>query len=368
MTKRGAVEDVSVCSVMDLAALERKWRDLEARCNPSFFQSWTWTGCLVEERFPDPVLVEARENGRTVALALFNRRRRTLVLGQTGDPALDCIYIEFNDVLAEAGREAGLTAACLRAARAGCAGWPALALSWKRRLILGGISSATAALAAEAGHMRYDKSLVAPSVDLTDLSRCFLDRRSANTRQQLRRSDRSYAATGRILIERAETLVQAYAFLERMADLHRASWVRRGQQGSFANPFFGRFHRALIARGHERGEIDLFRIAAGPRTIGYLYNFRYRGHSLAYQSGFDYAGSERHEKPGMTCHHAAIRFATNWGATQYNFLAGEARYKRSLSDQAEMLHWVEVANLSRLRSLITRTRNFVVKGRCLLLH
>jgi len=35
------------------------------------------------------------------------------------------------------------------------------------------------------------------------------------------------------------------------------------------------------------GEIDLLHIAAGPQTVGYLYNFRYRGQSLAYQSGFD---------------------------------------------------------------------------------
>jgi CelD/BcsL family acetyltransferase involved in cellulose biosynthesis len=368
VTRPGAVENVSVGSVADFATLERKWRDLEVRSNPSFFQSWTWTGCLVEERFPDPVLVEASENGRTVALALFNRRGRTLFLGQTGDPVLDCIYIEFNGVLAESGREAGLTVACLRAARDGCAGWPALAFSRKHRLILSGISGATATSAAKAGHVRYNKSLAAPSVDLTDLSRCFLDRRSANTRQQLRRSDRSYAATEGIVIERAETLAQAYEFLEKMAELHRVSWVAKGQQGSFANPFFGRFHRALVARGHERGEIDLLRIAAGPRTIGYLYNFRYLGHSLAYQSGFDYAGAEKHEKPGQTCHHAAIRFALSWGAAQYNFLAGDARYKRSLSDRAEVLHWVEITHLHYLRSLITRTRNVVAKGRCLLVH
>ena len=64
---------VTVSGVQDFAALEIRWRDLERRATPSFFQSWTWTGCLAGERFTDPVLVEAAEQGRTVALALFNQ-------------------------------------------------------------------------------------------------------------------------------------------------------------------------------------------------------------------------------------------------------------------------------------------------------
>jgi CelD/BcsL family acetyltransferase involved in cellulose biosynthesis len=101
----------------------------------------------------------------------------------------------------------------------------------------------------------------------------------------------------------------------------------------------------------ERGEIDLLRVAAGNQVIGFLYNFRYRGRSLAYQSGFDYAGAGRHGKPGLTCHHEAIRFATSWGATRYDFLAGDDRYKRSLSDRAETLHWIVVTDPYSLRLL-----------------
>ncbi|HQT78274.1 MAG TPA: hypothetical protein PLD10_14560, partial [Rhodopila sp.] len=66
---------VHVGPVTDFAALGRRWRDLEQRSAGSFFQSWTWTGCLIEERFADPVLVEAVDGNRTVGLALFNRRR-----------------------------------------------------------------------------------------------------------------------------------------------------------------------------------------------------------------------------------------------------------------------------------------------------
>ena len=69
------VTNIALVPVTDFAALGDRWRALEAQADCSFFQSWTWTGCLAEERFPDPVLLEARQDGETVALALFNRRR-----------------------------------------------------------------------------------------------------------------------------------------------------------------------------------------------------------------------------------------------------------------------------------------------------
>ena len=99
--------------VEDFAALGERWRDLEQRADGSFFQSWTWVGCLAAERFPDPVLVEATEDGRTVALACSTasgasvRAVRRCIWARPGSPELDCPYVEQNGILAEAGREAG---------------------------------------------------------------------------------------------------------------------------------------------------------------------------------------------------------------------------------------------------------------------
>ena len=356
----GPIEIVT-SGVRDFAALGVKWRELEARCNASFFQSWTWTGCLAEERFSDPVLVEAREHGRIVALALFNQRGGTLHLGESGDKALDCVFIEFNGVLAEAGQEARLTAACLGAARAWSRGQSFWSRIWRRRLVLSGVTSATAISAAKVGSVRRNRSLPAPFVDFQERHDHYLESRSANTRQQLRRSLRDYAASGAVAIERAETVPRAYEFLDQLAVLHQASWRARGQPGAFANPFFGRFHRALIARGQERGEIELLRVTAGAQTIGLLYNFRYGGQSLTYQSGFDYAAASRHEKPGLTCHHEAIQFAARSGATRYDFLAGDDRYKRSLSDRADTLHWIEVSHRYSPRFLARCVRDLIAR-------
>ncbi len=334
--RRGAADaiDVAVTDRVDFQHLEAVWRELETRANPSFFQSWTWMGCLATERFPNPVLVEARQGGRVVALALFNRRGRTLYLGASGIPALDCIYVEFNGVLAEAGREAALSRACLRAARGGGV--------FGRRLVLDGVDDIARAAAEEPGQACAVRSQASPFVCISGQERDFLARRGANTRYQIRRSDRYYAGDGAIVLTRAETLPQALEQLDRLAVPHQASWSARGRQGAFDQPFFRRFHRALLESAIPRGEADLWCASAGGRPIGYLYNFRYRGRVLAYQSGFEYGDAGPHGKPGLTCHHRAIVEAAETGMNRYDFLAGDGRYKVNLADEAETLHWIEV--------------------------
>jgi CelD/BcsL family acetyltransferase involved in cellulose biosynthesis len=346
---RPGVTSVTLSRVTDFVALGERWRRLEARAACSFFQSWTWTGCLAEDRFPDPVLVEATDGGETVALALFNRHRRplrpaTLLLGESGVAVMDRPYIEFNGVLAGVERKAELTRICLQAARG--AGLVGGSLHTARRLVLSGIDDPTLAAAGRiGGALRVRRSQPAPYVDLARVrgeGGDYLDRRSANTRQQLRRSDRTYAERGALSLRRAEGVTEAHRFLDELAPLHQATWIARGEPGCFADPFFGRFHHALIERGMPRGEIDLLRIAAGSEPVGILYNFRFRRRMMAYQSGFDYPAGDRRRKPGLTCHHLAIRFAMAADLDIYDFLAGDSRYKLSLADDASMLHWVEV--------------------------
>ncbi len=333
---------VAVHDRVDLAALGHRWRDLEARSTCSFFLSWTWTGCLIEERFPDPILVEATENGRTVALALFNRRRRwglpVLFLHESGAAALDCPYIEQNGVLTESGREAELTRLCLAAV---LPRWHA---------VLAGIDATTfEAVQALAVLTRLRRTQASPRADLARLratGRTYRESRSANTRQQLARSMRWYATEAGMVVSQPEvalagTMKAALAELDSLAELHQASWNSRGAPGSFAQPFFRRFHRALIERGFHQGQVALQKISFSDLIVGYLYNFRFRNQILAYQSGFHYRNDAAAARPGLVAHAAAIEQAMEQGVDFYDFLAGEDRYKLSLSDTAHHLRWVE---------------------------
>jgi CelD/BcsL family acetyltransferase involved in cellulose biosynthesis len=140
--------------------------------------------------------------------------------------------------------------------------------------------------------------------------------------------------------------------LDEMAMLHQTAWEARGEAGCFARPFFRRFHRALIERALGRGEVALLRVSGGGVVIGILYNFQFRGEMLAYQSGFSYRGAEKRAKPGLTCHHAGVRFALEQGCEVYDFLAGEGRYKRSLADGGHRQTWVETGPFWSVRLLL----------------
>lgn len=323
---------ITVDAVADPNPLAAEWRALEDRADASFFQGWTWVGCRAGDRFANAVVLRAEQGGALVGLALLNRARGRLWLGESGDPAWDAVYVEHNGPLLARGR-ADLLEPCLRALARG-------------RLVLAGVDAAQLRAARAIGVVRLRQSDPAPYADLAALpagEAAYLDSLSGNTRYQIRRSDRFYAMSGPIAVRRAATVDEAWAFLDALAVLHQATWTARGRPGAFARPEFRAFHRALLARAVPRGEAELLRIAAGARIVGYLYNFRHRGHVLAYQSGFDYADAGAHGKPGLTCHHAAIAEARRDGAIRYDFLAGDDRYKTSLSHGAVRLHWLEVA-------------------------
>ena len=341
---------VDVARVRDFAATGAAWRAMEADATElSFFQSWTWVGCLAEERYPDPWLLRAEAGGRTLGLALFNRSGDRLVLTGSGDAALDAPYVEHNAPLLAAGAGTEVLRGLLGAARR---------LPGVRRLVLGGVPPAV--LAAADGVPLRCREQPAPFVDLDAVRATggeYLGALSANARYQLRRSARRYAERGRLVLDRAETVSEASARLDALMASHGASWRRRGRPGAFAEPFMPRFHHALVARAVPRGEADLLRVSGGDgELLGYLYNFRLRGRVHAYQSGLNDAEIGAHGKPGLTCHHLAVERALAAGDRAYDFMAGAARYKLSLSNASETLLWAETVPAWSLPGLVARLR------------
>jgi CelD/BcsL family acetyltransferase involved in cellulose biosynthesis len=338
-----AAPAVEIGPVGNFASLGAAWRALEARADGSFFQSWAWTGCLVEERFPDARLLTARRGETIVALALFNRRpasfprfRPTLLLGETGLRAADSIFIEHNGLLLDRLAPADLAAQC----------WTALAAHGSRRArwVLSGVPASTRDTVAGMRQIRETARRPAPFVDLSqtpDLSVSVLESLSANTRQQLRRSLRACAALGPLTLDIAASPDDARSYLDALGELHQRYWMGRGRPGAFAEPFFSRFHQTLLGRAGPGQSIDLLRVSAGNRVLGYLCNFVHRGWVAAYQSGFSYGPDADALRPGLMCHLLAIDHYRRRGMRVYDFLGGEARYKRSFANAEQDLYWLE---------------------------
>jgi CelD/BcsL family acetyltransferase involved in cellulose biosynthesis len=327
---------IEIRPVEDFAALAPLWRDLERRALCSFFQSWAWTGCLAEERFSEPWLLRARRGDNVVALALFNRGPRVrlsrpVLLGESGSPDLDSMFIEQNGLLLDRSEPEELAGRC----------WTALAEKFgKARWLISGAPKAACAAMPPDRITRIRATRPAPFLDLSS-GIDPLDGFSANTRQQLRRSLRAWEEIGPLTLEVAPP-EQADAYLGALAALHQRYWTGRGKPGAFAAPFFGRFHHALLGRASDGQSIDLIRVSARARVAGYLYNFVHDGWVAAYQSGFDFGPDADRLRPGLICHLMAIQHYRRAGMCRYDFLGGEARYKRSLANGEATLLWLDV--------------------------
>jgi CelD/BcsL family acetyltransferase involved in cellulose biosynthesis len=345
---------VTAAPVVSFAALAAEWRALEAEAAPvAPFRSWTWVGCLAEERYPDPVLLRAEAAGRLVGLALFNRRRGRLALAESGEGRLDAPYIEHNAPLLRSDNRAALGALLAAAAR----------VPGARRLVLSGVVPEVAAAAPGVAWRRRASPAPFVALEVVRANGDPLAHLSANTRQQVRRSLRRFAEEGPVVLTAATGTAEAAAWLEALIGLHQRSWQARGRPGAFADPFMRRFHQALVARAMEAGELDLLRLTAGERVLGYLYNLRRDGHVCAYQSGFAAEAADAQRKPGLVAHLLAIGQAAARGDTVYDFLAGEARYKSSLATGTRELVWTEQVPVWSWRGLVAWLARMLRAGR-----
>lgn len=332
----------SLTPIDDPAALEPRWRALEARARgTSFFLGWTWMGSWLAAcraaSIPLPALFALRdEEGRDVALALIGRGRArrsfgavpALWLNETGVAEGDRPYVEYNGLLCAAGREAEARRA-FGAAMAAEKGWSALHLS--------GVED-EAAFDAVPGirRKRVEDRSPAYFADLAAVRAAggdYLSLLSSNTRGQIRRSLKEEAAPP--VPEQAGDGETVVLWLDEMARLNAG----RHADNAWEAAFFRDFARRIALAGLEDGSVELLRIGAGGEALGYLLNFLRGGRVMNYQSAFTAPRGPK-SKPGLMCHAAAIVHHAERGQALYSFLAGGDRYKQSLATGAEQLHWL----------------------------
>ncbi len=317
--------------------VEATWRELEAKAQPSFFLTWGWIeNWLASVPSADAPKLAIVSRGGAPAAAFFVGKKlrvrhrvlpsRSLFLNATGVPQLDELCIEHNAVLGEP-----LALASIMDLLPG---------DWDE-LFLPGVAADAFAAPGRDERVRIEKEVSSPYVDLARVRAApqgYVSLLGSSTRAQLRRARRTL---GSIELEVAADLERAYAIYDELVALHQASWVARGQPGAFADRWFDAFHRRLIDKRFAHGEIQLARVSAGGETVGCLYNLVKNGRVLFYQSGlarFD----DPHVKPGYVCHAAAIERAAGDGHAIYDFLGGEARYKRQLATEEARLAWLRV--------------------------
>ena len=325
-----------------------KWDMIHSQCpDASYFLSreWvtSWLATFGESLQPDILSFHIAD--RVVGYCLLVRRTkwikgiplRRIYFNCAGENPEDSTCIEYNSILAIPEFQLDVVKAlvgCLRKRK------------WDE-LYLQGFSSASPLLGL-IGLLGEPEVTVRPShyVDLRATRNedgVYDSRLSSNIRGQVRRSRRLYEkAAGECTLHRASTTEDALKTFDRLIALHQSAWQDRGKPGVFASELFTQFHRRMIRTQFEHDRIMLIEVHAGSEPIGVLYSFLFRGTFLFYQSGFRYTTDGR-IKPGLLTHYMAINAClADSNVDEYDFLAGDAQYKRSLSTDRRCLHWVVV--------------------------
>jgi CelD/BcsL family acetyltransferase involved in cellulose biosynthesis len=343
MKKRFSIALTDFCSVKELA---QQWRILDMGNTGSFFTSWTWIGTWLTLLPPDirPQLLRIERDGQLHAAAIAIRgevrrlgiiKTRCLHINETGDPHLDCLTIEHNGLLSREPIDPAVWQALLEWFESGAAEADELSISGVTHDLTAGFDRPVL--------MPSDRQTLAYRVDLAsirDAGGSVGSILSANSRQQLSRSMRAFSAMGVLKLEAATHIDEALAFFEGLKRLHIRSWTRRGQRHGFVDPFAEQFHRKLIESNFPRSGVQLLRLRAGTRELGYLYNFLRNGIVYAYQSGFD--DEDRHLRPGYVAHALAIERSASAGAMMYDFMGGTNRLKQSFATEQYVMHWYKM--------------------------
>ena len=329
-------------SLPDRAALATRWQALEARADMPFFLGWTWTGAWLDSYAISPELLAITDDsGNDVALALVGHAMQprlvgsvaTLSLNQSGDPAADRPYVEYNGLLAERGREAEAAAAAV-AALTRRRDWRALRLS--------GIAPDSPLLNLPARRKtRADVSLVY-QVDLAAVRAAngdYLSLLSANTRSQIRRAMKDHG--GPLPSITVAGLNDITPWLDEMAALNSG----RHADNAWDDAGFRAFVATIAARGLPGGSVELLRFTDSGGVVGLLVNFVHRGVAMNYQSAFAEPRTAK-DKPGLLCHAAAVAYYAARDLSLYSLLAGKDRYKQSLSTCEESLEWWMIERFS----------------------
>jgi CelD/BcsL family acetyltransferase involved in cellulose biosynthesis len=149
----------------------------------------------------------------------------------------------------------------------------------------------------------------------------FLQSRSANFRQQVRRFARRLAELGAVSYRLTSDLNTLDQDLDMLFDLHRRRW--NGATTPFVRAAGA--HREIATSAIQRGWLRLWFLELDGKPVAAYYGFRFGGIEMAYQGGRDPTVAKLPLGSILLSH--AVREALTDGIREYHFLRGGEDYK-----------------------------------------
>lgn len=350
---------VRLVSPAETSAIAVLWQVLERSLDhPGVACGWTWTRTWIEH-FGDLVphwFAVAEEDGMVRGIALITQGVRqkvgpvpvkTVHIGTAGEPVEDGICVEYNRLLVGQRHRADFAQGIFAAIRSS-------GLKWEEFLLDGFVPDDAAAFLAHDASF-FVRREPCPTSDLAAIRASGGDVVASlgkNTRANVRRAIRGF---GNVATEWCDTPAKAGQILDELIDLHQRRWLEAGKPGAFAGERFRAFHRALVPRLLAEEAAYLFRVTSDLGTVGCLYGFIENGRALFYQSGFGQFADGK-LSPGLVSHALCMQACLDRGLDEYDFLMGDMRYKRELSNTERELIWAVASRPGIKGRLLTIAR------------
>lgn len=325
------------------ASLESQWRQIWRSCNGSVFNSWAWCNAWWFEigrpaNTVKPYVLVVYDEDAPIALlplqiARDNETKLLSIQPLTSGIVLDCSVLpEYPDILLQQNYSVKafqlLADQVARERLLGCDVFEVNYLAADSNL-------ANLLKLLSAQHFGFLRSvkLQSYSADLTSGFSTYLDNLQSHRRADCRRLMRLSEKAG-LNFEFAPVTPQA---LNNLFDLHQRSWNLRGEAGAFAQDRTRRFHDRLIATREDDFAVMVGQLSDANGPVAIVYGFMLRDVFYFYQSGNEQSSERGVRSNGIVAQLLTMEALAAMGVGRYDFLAGEADYKRRLASSVNSL-------------------------------
>ncbi|MEZ5301605.1 MAG: GNAT family N-acetyltransferase [Verrucomicrobiales bacterium] len=136
------------------------------------------------------------------------------------------------------------------------------------------------------------------------------------------------------------------AAMDIVVALNHGRWGEEGQ--AFQTQKFETFHRLLAERLHAKGWLSMPMLEIDGTIAAARYDFVYAGKLWSFQGGWKAEFAP--QSVGLMMFAASAQWALARGIREYDFLAGDLRYKQEISNAARTAVDIEVVNPASLRA------------------
>ena len=318
-----------------------------------------WLGNWLRIALTKPDLFILLENTKPVGFCFFTIKRikrygiswKAAYLNQSGEPSIDQIWVENNRFFCPEHYQLEFLRLISDTLFTHYSVSEMLISLTDQRLTFDSISN-NSALYSSDDNLSYVKKLN----DFTSVDD-ILFTLSKNSRYQLRRSiKRLKEHVGEIQLSLPQTRAEQDSFFNQMSSLHIARWGKTNEGSGFNNGKFVSFHKMMLTTSETAVIVKLH---ATNVDLGYAYFITQNNTAYFYCSAITHSPELTPFKVGHILHLYCMQYFASLGYHTYDFLAGDYRYKQSLSDTTYTMYTYKLVKKRSLLFYLGRIKTFV---------